>query len=95
MSPSELAELLVDGLTSTGAQNVTITNLRPQKFGSADGLRCELAFVTKNGLAKQGIAAGSIVKDRLYLVLYTGAKLHYYEAHRDDAERIIQSIRMR
>src|SRR4026207_1253474 len=95
MSPSELAELLVDGLPSTGAQNVTITNLRPQKFGSADGLRCELAFVNKNGLAKQGIAAGSIVKDRLYLVLYTAAKLHYYEAHRDDAERIIQSIRMR
>jgi hypothetical protein len=95
MSPSELTELLVDGLTSTGAQNVTVTNLRPQKFGSADGFRCELTFMTKNGLAKQGLAAGGVVKDRLYLVLYTGAKLHYYEAHRDDAEKIVQSIRLK
>lgn len=95
MSPSELAELLVDGLTSTGAQNIRVTNLRPQKFGTADGFRCELAFMTKNGLEKQGMAAGATIKDRLYLVLYTGAKLHYYEAHRNDAEKIIQSIRMK
>ena len=26
------------------------------------------------------------------LRLRTGASLHYYEAHRDDAEKIIQSI---
>jgi len=95
MSPSELAELLVDGLTSTGAQNVTVTNLRPHKFGSAEGFRCELAFLTKNGLEKRGTAAGATIKDRLYLVLYTGTKLHYYEAHRDDAEKIIGSIRMK
>jgi hypothetical protein len=95
MSPSELAELLVDGLTSTGAQNVTVTNLGPQKFGSVDGFRCELTFMTKTGLAKQGMAAGSIVKDQLYVVLYTGAKLHYYQAHRNDAEKIVQSIRMK
>lgn len=95
MSPSELAELLVDGLTSIGVQSITVTNLRPQKFGSADGFRCELAFVTKNGLEKQGMAVGGTVNGRLYLVLYTGTKLHYYQAHRDNAERIMQSIRMK
>jgi hypothetical protein len=95
MSRSELAELLADGLTSIGVQNITVTNLRPQKFGAADGFRCELTFVTKNGLEKQGMAAGGTVNGRLYLVLYTGAKLHYYEAHRGEAERIIQSIRMK
>ena len=51
------------------------TNLRPHRFGSTDGFRCDLAFMTKNGLAKQGLAAGGVVKNRLYLVLYTGAKL--------------------
>lgn len=95
MTPSELVELLVDELTSKGAQHVTVTDLRPHQFGSAPGFRCELAFTSKGGLAKQGLAAGAIIKDRLYLVLYTGAKLHYYEAHRDDAEKIIQSIRMK
>jgi hypothetical protein len=95
MSPSELAELLTDGLTSIGVQNIAVTNLRPQKFGSADGFRCDLTFVTKNGLEKQGMAAGGTMNARLYLVLYTGAKLHYYEAHRGHAERIIQSIRMK
>jgi hypothetical protein len=95
MSPSELVELLVDGLTSIGMQSVEVTNLRPQTFGSAEGFRCELTFVTKNGLQKQGMAAGGTVNGRLYLVLYTGTKLHYYQAHRDDAEKIIQSIHMK
>jgi hypothetical protein len=95
MSPSELAELLVDGLTSIGAQNIAVTNLRPQKFGSADGFRCELAFSTRNGLEKRGMAAGGTIGGRLYLVLYTGARLHYYDAHRESVEHIIQSIRMK
>ena len=95
MSPSELAELLADGLSSIGVQNITVTSLQPHKFASADGFRCELAFVTRNGLEKRGMAAGGTVNGRLYLVLYTGAKLHYYEAHRDAAERIIQSIRLK
>jgi len=95
MSPSELAELLADGLTSVGAQNVTITNLRPYRFGAADGFRCELSFLNSYGLEKQGLAAGAAVNGRLYLVLYTGAKVHYYDAHRGEVERIIESIRMR
>ena len=95
MSPSELVELLVDGLTSIGAQKITVTNLRPHRFGSADGFRCELAFVTRNGLEKRAMAAGGTIDGRLYLVLYSGARLHYYETHRDDAERIIQSIHMK
>ena len=95
MTPSELAELLADTLTSAGAQHVAVTSLGPHQFGSASGFRCELAFTSKGGLAKQGLAAGAIINDRLYLVLYTGAKLHYYEAHRADAEKIIQSVRMK
>ncbi|MEX2223229.1 MAG: hypothetical protein WEG40_15670 [Candidatus Rokuibacteriota bacterium] len=95
MAPSELAELLADGLSSIGVQNIAVTNLRPQKFGSADGFRCDLTFLTKNGLEKQGMAAGGTMNGRLYLVLYTGTKLHYYEAHRAHAEQIIQSIRMK
>jgi len=95
MTPSELAELLADALTSAGAQHVTVTNLGPHQFGSAPGFRCELAFTNKGGLAKQGLAAGAIINDRLYVVLYTGAKLHYYEAYRADVEKMIQSIRMK
>lgn len=95
MAPSELTELLVDGLTSIGARSITVTNLRPHKFGAADGFRCELAFVTANGLEKQGLAAGGTVNGRLHLILYTGARLHYYEAYRESAEKIIQSVRMK
>jgi hypothetical protein len=95
MSPSELAELLVDGLTATGAQRITVTSLGPQRFGSADGFRCELAFASRSGLEQRGLAVGGIVAGRLHLVLYTGARLHYYEAHLGNAEKVIQSIRMK
>jgi hypothetical protein len=51
-------------------------------------------FVTRQGLEGQGSVVGGVVKEKLYLIIYSGARAHYYPKHKDHVERIIQSIRM-
>ena len=60
-------------------------------------LAAALLFATHYGISSTALRDRLIARfgERLYLVLYTGAKLHYYEAHHDNAEKIIQSIRMK
>ncbi len=95
MSPNEIVEFIVDSLAATGAQKVQATGLRPAKFGNADGFRFELSYQTQSGLSKKAIAAGAVVKEHLYLIVYSGLAQHYFPKHRDHAEAVIRSVRMK
>ncbi len=95
MTPSEIMEFVVDSLTLAGAQKVKAMNLRPEKFGDAQGFRFEMAYLTKEGLEEQGLVTGTVVEKKLHLIMYTGVKAHYYPKCKEDAERIIQSIKMK
>jgi hypothetical protein len=95
MTPNDVVELVVDSLADAGGQQIQATGLRPMTFAGADGFRFEWRLVTKQGLEKRGFAAGAIVKEKLYLAMYTGTTDHYYDKHVGDAERVIRSVRMK
>jgi hypothetical protein len=95
MTPTEIAELVADSLAAVGAQKVRVLNLHPAPFGGVPGFRFDLDYSTQTGLAKKGTAAGAVVRDRLYLILYTGMAEHYYDKHRAAVERVIESVRMK
>lgn len=88
----EIQDLVVDGLAVIGAQQLETKNLRPVQFGNYDGFRFEFECVTAEGLEKSGLVVGSIVKERLYLIVYSGARAHYFAKHREHVEKIIASI---
>lgn len=94
MTPTAIAELVVDGFTMLGAQKVDTTNLRPEKFGAVQGFRFELEFVSREGLEGRGFALGAVVEERLHLIIYTGLSAHYYSKQKSEVEQIIESIRM-
>lgn len=94
MGPSEIVELVVDSLARAGANKVEPLNARPAKFGNADGIRFELSFQSAEGLEEDGIVAGAVVNKKLYLILYTGARMHYFPAYKDQVERLIASVQM-
>ncbi len=94
MTASEIMEFVVDSLTMLGLEKIEAKGLRPEKFGTAQGFRFEMNFVTRQGLEGQGSVVGGVVKEKLYLIIYSGARAHYYPKHKDHVERIIQSIRM-
>lgn len=95
MTASEIAELVVDSLAAVGAEKVTATGLRPEKFAGAEGFRFELKFQTKTGLDKKGVVVGAVAKERLYIIMYSGLVEHYFSKHLQDAERVIQSVRLK
>jgi len=94
MTPTEIMEFVVDSLASSGLQKVEATNLRPEPFGDVPGFRFEMRFVYGGGLEGQGLVVGAVAKEKLYLIMYTGARAHYYAKHEEDVERLVRSVRM-
>jgi hypothetical protein len=94
MTPSDVVELVVDSYALLGNQKIEAVNLRPAKFGAADGFRFELTWVSPGGLEIQALVAGAVVKGRLHLIIYAGTRAHYFPKYRDDAERVIASVRL-
>jgi hypothetical protein len=92
MTETELVDAIVDAFTLQGAQQVEPRNLRPAPFGSEEGYRFELSYLDSDGLEKEGIVAGAIVNESLYLIVYTGAKMHYFPKYEAEVENILRSI---
>ncbi len=95
MSETELVDAVVDAFSLSGAQQVEAKNLRPAPFGSLQGFRFELAFLNEDGLEKNGVVIGTIAADSLYLIIYTGARLHYFPKYAGEFETMIASIEIR
>ncbi len=95
MSETELVDAIVDGFSLSGSQQVQARNLRPAQFGTLDGFRFELDFLNEDGLKKQGAVIGAVVNESLYLVIYTGTRIHYFPRYADEFENIVSSIRIR
>jgi hypothetical protein len=93
MAATELREFVVDSLAQAGLEKIETTGLRPEPFGGAQGFRFDMSFVLRQGLEGQGTVAGAVLKEKLYLIIYSGARAHYYPKHKEHVERIIQSIR--
>ena len=93
MTASEVMEFVVDSLSRGGSGNVTATALRPADFGAAPGFRFELSFTTADGLWFDGLAIGATIDGKLHLILYSGARQHYFPKYKDEVERMIGTIR--
>jgi hypothetical protein len=93
MSPSELAELVVDWYIAVGLRNVQNANLRPAVLAGHQGFRFELTYSSPNGLDGRGLIVGTIMDERLYLIVYSGAAEYYFPKHLEHVEALIRSAR--
>lgn len=93
MTPSEIMEFVVDSMAGPKTADVKSVNLRPMAFGSAKGFRFEMTFY-EDGLLMDAIVAGAIIQDKLQLILYYGAREHYFSQHKGSAEGILSSIKL-
>ncbi len=92
MTPTEVEEFVVDSLSRLGIMQLQPHNLRPQAFGKVQGFRFDFDFLYSSGLEGQGLAVGAVIGKKLQLILYIGARQHYYPAYLDKVEAIIRSI---
>ena len=93
MTSIEIRELIE--ATIAKVHNVTIRPLdtRSWSFGGTDGFRFEFRYRSKEGLNMRTSAVGTILEDKLYLIGFTGADLHYYDTYLKDVEAMIASIK--
>ena len=94
MTALEVRDLLVATLSRRNQFSVETKGLRPWQFGGTDGFRFELSLVSDDGLNKQGFAVGAIRGDKLYLIAFAAAEVHYYGKYKDTVESLLGSIEM-
>ncbi len=92
MRASEGLEFVVDSFSAYDLNNVDARNLRPANFGAMPGFRFDMRFQSASGLEYDGIAVGTVADGVLYMIIYTGARAHYYPKYLEEVERIIASI---
>ncbi len=54
----------------------------------------EFLFTTEDGLLREVFTVGDKKEKKLYLIIYSGARLHYYPKNKGDDESIVQSIKV-
>jgi len=95
MSFLEVQEFIETSAIVTGVTEIKTTGFRPEKFGSLDGFRAEFSYTAEDGLLRDGFVVGTKKDKKLYLIIYDGARLHYYPKHKVDAEGIVHSIQIK
>jgi len=75
-----------------GAAMVEASNLRPTQFGHLPGFRFDLSFLSPEGLERDGLVVGTTSGTELYLIIYLGARTHYFPKYKAQVEEIIASI---
>ncbi|ADE15115.1 hypothetical protein Nhal_2008 [Nitrosococcus halophilus Nc 4] len=94
MTANEIMELIIDSLARTGYTQLQPHHLRPEIFGSLKGFRFDFDFLYQDGLEGQGLVTGTIIENKLYLILYIGTRQHYFSKYLDEVNKIIKSIRL-
>ena len=97
MTPTEVMELFEAAYSRPTTAPVIFRtgNLRPAKFAGVDGFRFDFSFVDQDDeVERKGFAMGAIHKEKLYLVFYHGAKIHYFGKNLPEVEKILGSAKL-
>lgn len=80
MSPTELAEVLLDDLRTDGSANaLKVLETRPATIAGQKGFRTTVAFKTAHGLRYKAVLCGVVAEDRAWQVTYVAPARHYFD----------------
>jgi len=78
-----------------GAVDFRTISLQPRPFLGTTGFQLDYEHLDDDELWRRGRAVGTVIDNRLYLILLDAAKSHYYDATLPDFESIVASARLR
>lgn len=93
MRPDEVRDIILDGLRGQSWSNVSAENLRPQRFGSVDGLRFDITMTSVDGLAYSGTVAAAEKDSKLRLLLWKAPSEHYYRRDIGAVNKMLDGMR--
>ena len=94
MLPNDVIELFVANLTKAGGQDVQTSGLRPAKFGSVDGFRFDVTFVSRDGLNMRGEVLAAQRGGKLDMLVYTAPDEYYFARRQPDVEQLFMTIKL-
>jgi hypothetical protein len=92
MTSLEIVDLIEASLSRQNVHQFEKKNLQPKNIGGEEGFQFDFSYFSEQGLEYEGLAAGTIKNNQLYLFLYTGVALHYFEKYISEVDYILQSI---
>jgi hypothetical protein len=93
MNELEVVEFFQASAAALGIQSMNTSKMRPVQFGTKPGFRFDFDYLTKNGLAMAGFATGAVFEKKLYMIFYVGTRQHYFDKRREEAQRVMESVR--
>ena len=92
MNANEVQEFVVASIAAAGIVDVAAAGLRPFDFAGLRGFRFELDMRTPDGLQMDGIVAGAVDGEDLYLIVYTGTRAHHFRKLEPAVEALLASL---
>jgi hypothetical protein len=94
MHPNEIVEFYEAYATADGS-SFTLKKLEPASFAGADGFRFEFQAVRKSDeLALAGVGYGALRGGKLYMMVYTAPRIHFFPTYLPRVEAIARSARI-
>ncbi len=93
MRPDEIRDVVLDALRGQNWSNVSADNLRPQRYGDADGLRFELALTNPDGLVYKGSVAAVERGGKLTLLVWKAPTEYYAGRDAEAVGKMFDSLR--
>lgn len=92
MLPTELVEMIESTVSKAYQAKILSSGaLRPILIGSDDGFEYTFEFVATDELPRKGYIAGVVKDEKLHLIFYQAARLHYYDSLVEDVQNIVSS----
>lgn len=93
---SELAELQIAELKSSGSQlaNLTVLENLPARVGDRTGFRLRIRFQNDDGLAFDQVWCGVLDKGHYYLISFHAPELYYFDKYLPDFDLTLASFKL-
>lgn len=95
MSGAELIELVVEQYREAGVEEFDVLDHAPVAVFGTDGIRLDFTYRNETRLARRGRAYLASRANRLHVIVFDAAKLHYFEAGLEDFESMMQGAVVR
>lgn len=96
MTPPEIAAMIESFYRiRAGSLRFEMTGLQPRTFLGHPGFQFDYTHLGGNELEREGRVVGTVIGNRLYMILFDAARMHYFPATIGEVERIIDSARLR
>jgi hypothetical protein len=96
MLPQDIVEFVEKSYrVQTSSPIFNVTNVKPSTFSGQSGVQFDFDFTTQDEVRRKGRATGAVKNGMLYLVIYEGAAVYYFDRNLAEFDKIVASAQIK